>query len=53
MIEIKITDKSGVTLKTAGKYCPEDIAVTIDENLLAVPEEVIKEYETQVLGGAY
>lgn len=34
MTEIKITDKAGVTLKTAGKYCPEDIGVTIDESLL-------------------
>lgn len=33
MTEIKITDKAGVTLKTAGKYCSEDISVTIDESL--------------------
>lgn len=34
MTNIKITDKAGVTLKTAGKYCPEDIGVIIDESLL-------------------
>ena len=34
MTNIKITDKAGVTLKTAGKYCSEDIDVTIDESLL-------------------
>lgn len=30
----KITDKNGIKLKTANKYCTEDINVTIDENLI-------------------
>ena len=35
-MNIKILNKQGATLLTAGKYCAEDIAVTIDsENLLA------------------
>ena len=34
MQNIKITDPNGLTLKTAGKYCSEDIGVTIDESLL-------------------
>lgn len=33
-MNIKILNKQGVTLLTAGKYCAEDIAVTIDESLL-------------------
>lgn len=33
-MDIKILDKNGITLKTAGKYCPEDIKVTVDDSLL-------------------
>ena len=33
-MKLKITDKAGIVLKTAGKYCSEDIDVTIDESLL-------------------
>lgn len=36
MPNIKITNKDGVTLKTAGKYCADDIAVTVDESLLGI-----------------
>lgn len=33
-MNIKIIDKNGVTLKTKGKYCKEDISVSVDENAL-------------------
>lgn len=36
MPNIKITNKNGITLKTAGKYCAEDIGVTVDESLLGI-----------------
>lgn len=42
MTNIKITDKAGVTLKTAGKYCSEDIGVTIDESLLGGGENMLQ-----------
>ena len=32
-MNIKITDKNGIILKTAKKYCPEDISITLDEDL--------------------
>ena len=41
-MKLKITDKPGVTLKTAGKYCSEDIGVTIDESLLGGGENIIQ-----------
>lgn len=33
-MNIKIVNKNGVTLRTEGKYCSEDINVTIDPSLL-------------------
>lgn len=33
-MNIKIIDKNGVTLKTKGKYCKEDISVSVDESLM-------------------
>ena len=33
-MNIKITNKEGITLKTKGKYCTEDISVAVDESLL-------------------
>ena len=33
-MDIKILDANGITLKTAGKYCSEDIKVTVDNSLL-------------------
>lgn len=46
-MNIKMLDINGVTLKTAGKYCQENIAVTIDveryagefEDVVAYTEE--------------
>lgn len=50
-MKLKITDKAGVTLKTAGKYCSEDIDVTIDESLLScgIPIEVATAAEMDAL----
>ena len=31
---LKITDPNGLILKTAGKYCLEDITITVDQALL-------------------
>ena len=33
-LQIKITKETGIILKTAGKYCEQDIQVSIDESLL-------------------
>lgn len=35
MINIKITDKSGVKLLTKNKFCKEDINITLDESLVS------------------
>ena len=35
-MNIKITSKNGITLKTKGKYCNDDIVVTADESLFGV-----------------
>lgn len=41
---IKITNKDGLTLHTAKKYCEEDIAVTV-ENTNLIPENIKKDVE--------
>ena len=33
-MEIKIKDKYGVTLKTKGKYCDDNIDILVDESLI-------------------
>ena len=38
-MNIKITSKNGTTLKTASKYCTEDINITFDPNILEVTTE--------------
>lgn len=35
-MNIKIIDKNGVTLKTKGKYCKEDISVAVDESITGI-----------------
>jgi hypothetical protein len=35
-MNIKIIDKNGVTLKTKGKYCTEDISVAVDDSLMGI-----------------
>lgn len=43
-MNINITDKSGIVLKTAKKYCEEDIIVSVDASLTNGTGECI-EYE--------
>lgn len=61
-MQIKITNKDGVTLLTNGKYCAEDIAVTIDESLLgsngspielSTPEEMEAVLVSENIGKIY
>lgn len=35
-MKFNITDKNGITLKTKGKFCKEDISVTVDESLMDI-----------------
>lgn len=48
-MNIKILNKQGVTLLTGGKYCAEDIAVTIDEGLLGSPIELSTSEEMEAV----
>lgn len=50
-MNIKIIDKNGVTLKTKGKYCKEDISVAVDESILGggLPIEVSSTEEMDAL----
>ena len=43
-MNIQIKDRSGIVLKTANKYCTDDIVVTVDSDLLDSPGECV-EYE--------
>lgn len=60
-MNIKIIDKNGVTLKTKGKYCPEDISVSVDESILgggtpievATPEAMDALLVTENIGKVY
>lgn len=47
-MDIRITSKNGVVLKTANKYCTEDINVAIDSSLLKNDVE-----DTTLLGNTY
>ncbi len=40
-IDIEITDKNGIKLKTKDKYCTGDINVKVSESLLGVDEEKV------------
>lgn len=42
-MNIKITSKNGTTLKTAGKYCTEDINITLDSNILGSGSVITEE----------
>ncbi len=40
-LDIEITDKNGIKLKTKDKYCTGDINVKVSDSLLGVDEELI------------